>query len=166
MSKVNACLSIENAYLLPGSFRNFSGREGKFNAAGTRTFCVKLEQDFAMKLKKDGWNVRSLEPRDPDDDTLYYIQVSVSYKNIPPKIYMINSSGKVLLDENTVGLLDSADIENVDLVIRPYNWEVNGKTGVKAYVKNMYVTIAEDEFAAKYRDVPEDIGDEEELPFI
>ena len=165
MSKVNACISIENAFLLPGSFRNFSGREGKFNAAGVRSCCVKLEPEFAAKLKKDGWNVRKLEARDPDSDDLYYIQVSVSYKNIPPKIYMINSSGKVLLDESTVGLLDSADIENVDMIIRPYNWEVNGKSGVKAYVKSMYVTIAEDEFAAKYRDVPDD-SDEEELPFL
>lgn len=164
MSKVTNCISIENAYLLPGSFRNFSGREGRFNAAGVRSFCVKLDEDFANKLKSDGWNVRTLIPRDPQDEVLYYLQVAVSYKAIPPKIILINSSGKVSLDESSVGLLDSADIENVDLVIRPYNWEVNGKTGVKAYVKSMYVTIAEDEFEAKYRDMPDE--GEEELPFI
>lgn len=143
---------IESARI---GFRNFSGKEGKFNPAGRRNFCVFLETDVAEKLEKDGWNVKWLQPRDEEDDPQAYLQVAVSYGAIPPKIVLVTSHGKNTLDEEAINILDWAEIENVDIIIRPYNWEVNGKTGVKAYVKSMYVTIFEDEFADKYYDVPD-----------
>lgn len=149
---INKNLVIENAKI---GFRNFSGKEGKFNPAGRRNFCVFLEKELGEQLEKDGWNIRWLEPRDINEDRQPYLQVAVSYDNIPPKIVLVSSHGKTQLDEASVNLLDWAEITNVDLIIRPYNWNVNGKEGVKAYVKSMYVTIAEDNFEDKYFDVPD-----------
>ena len=149
---VNKNLVVENARI---GFRNFSGKEGKFNPAGRRNFCVFLEREMGEQLEKDGWNIRWLEPRDENEDRQAYLQVAVSYDNIPPKIVLVSSHGKTQLDESSVNLLDWAEITNVDLIIRPYNWSVNGKEGVKAYVKSMYVTIAEDNFENKYLDVPD-----------
>jgi hypothetical protein len=152
---------IENARI---GFRNFSGKEGRFNAAGKRNFCVFIDTELAMRLEEDGWNIRWLEPKDAGEQKQAYLQVSVSFDNIPPKMVIISSKGKTILDEESVSLLDWAEIKEVDLIVRPYNWTVqagtrNEKSGVKAYVKSMYVTIHEDEFESKYYDVPDSASD-------
>lgn len=150
-------------------FRNFSGREGKYNQAGSREFGVLLPTpELAADMAEDGWNVKFLKPRERDaDDEVYdpeddaprpWIPVAVSYKVRPPRVVMITHRGRTNLDEDSVGLLDWADIARdpetgnplVDLIINPYAWTMNGKTGTKAYLKAIYITIDEDALDLKY----------------
>lgn len=136
-------------------FRNFSGEEGRYNAKGKRNFNVLLTDQEAEAMTADGWNVKWLLPREDGDQPQARLEVSVHYGKNPPRVILITSRGKTPLDESMVSLLDWAEIENVDMIVRPYEWDVNGKTGVKAYLKSIYVTIREDELEMKYRDVPD-----------
>lgn len=141
---------VEDARLI---FKNFSGKEGQYNREGDRNFCVILDTDTAEQMAKDGWNVRTLEPRDEGDEATPYIQVTVNFKNRPPRVVMITSTSRTNLDEDSVDVLDWADIRLADLIARAYTWEVNGKTGIKAYLQSLFVTIEEDELERKYAEV-------------
>jgi hypothetical protein len=158
-------LKIENARIL---FRNFSGKEAKYNPAGNRNFCVIIDDPIeAQRLADDGWNIRLLNPRDEGDEPSHYLPVAVSYHNVPPKVHIVQNGHPVMLTEDTIGELDYADISNVDLIVRPYHWEVNGDSGIKAYLATMYVTIQEDPFAGKYAQFNDEfpMPEPEDLPF-
>jgi hypothetical protein len=141
-------------------FKNFKGKEGPFNREGERNFAVVLDDDKLVKqLVEDGWNVKYLKPREgeEEDEQTAYLQVSVSYKNWPPRIFMITSRGRVPLGEDECEVLDYADIQDGrgDMILRPYHWEVSGKTGIKAYLQSLFVKINEDALELKYADVDE-----------
>ena len=144
----------DNTIMFEGAtlvFRNFAGKEGQYNREGDRNFSVIIpDETLAQTLLADGWNVKHLNPREEGDEPTPYLQVAVNYKNRPPRIVMISSVARTNVSEEMVEVLDYAEIENADLIINPYDWEVNGKSGKKAYLKSLYVTIAEDALERKY----------------
>ena len=161
--KVNN-LTLEDARII---FRNFEGKQTKFNNAGNRNFCVVIEdEEKALALIDDGWNVKKFRPRDDDDEPAYYIQVSVSFEHSPPAVYLITGNKRTVLDAETIKILDHAEYRTADLIIRPYCWDVGDKSGVKAYLKTMYVKVEEDELAKKYAEFEDcESVDDEDLPF-
>lgn len=137
-------------------FRNFEGKAGQYNREGDRNFAALIDTDVAEKMMRNGWNIKWLQPREDDEEQLAqaYIKVKVHYGGgRPPRVVMITSRGRNDLGEDLIDTLDWVDIKNVDLIIRPYEWEVNGNTGVTAYLKTLYVTINEDELDLKYADL-------------
>lgn len=140
-------VTIENAQII---YRNFAGKKTMYNTDGKRRFSVVLDPETASKMRADGWNVRVKEPREEGDDAFFHIEVSLNFGVKPPKVVMLTSSGRTYLDESSVEVLDYAEFQLVDIVINPYAWEVNGKTGIKAYLKTMFATIFEDDIEKKY----------------
>lgn len=150
MARSDNTVLMENVRII---FRNFAGREGMYNREGDRNFCVLLDPETAEAMDKDGWNIKVLQAREEGEEDQPYLQVSVNFKGRPPRVVMITSRGRTTLHEDEVELLDWADIRMVDMIIRPYEWAVNGKTGIKAYLQSIFVTIEEDELELKYAEV-------------
>ena len=152
-------LQIDDAKII---FKNFEGRGDKFNREGDRNFSLLIEDpNTADALVDKGWNVKIKEGRDPDDGPFMRLPVKVKFTDYGPRVYL-NSAGNVTeLDEESIACLDNIDIETVNMDIRPYDWEVNGKTGRTAYLQSMEVVQRIDRFAARYSSM----RDDEKLPF-
>lgn len=141
-------LKIENAHIM---FRNFSGKASQYNKEGSRNFCVRIEDpEVAQRLKDIGWNIRILAARNQDEEATHYLPVSISFDNYPANVILHKNGVATKLTGETIGMLDFAEIKNIDLIVRPYQWEVRNDNGIKAYVKTMHVTLEEDPFEAKY----------------
>lgn len=147
-------VDIDDALII---WRNFSGVGGKFNREGDRNFAVRIEeQDIADALLAEGYNVRIKPPQQDGDEPFMYLPVKLKYYEDSrgnmrgPNAYFISGRARTELDEETIGCLDDLDIRSVDLTIRPYDWEVNGKSGRAAYLHSIQVTQEIDRFAARY----------------
>lgn len=150
MSNVNN-INIEGATII---WKNFSGERDKFNP-GKRGFSVVIDDAvMADELKQEGWNVkeRPLQEGADTSEQEWTLPVKLNM-NRYTQVWLIVGNHKTLLNEDTVAQLDVVDIVDCDLSIRPYEWEMSGRTGITAYVDSMYVTIRENKFAEKYADL-------------
>ena len=148
-------LQIENARII---FRNFAGVASKFNREGDRNFSVIIpNQEICDELLDAGWNVKIKPPREDGEEPFMYLPVKIKFNNRGPAAYVRSGDKVTRLNEDTISMLDEIDIASVDMDLRPYDWEVNGKTGRSAYLEAIDVMQNVDRFAARYQ--------AEELPF-
>ena len=148
-------LQIEDARII---YRNFAGIGSKYNIDGDRNFAVIIpNQEIADELIADGWAVKIKPPRDEDESPFMYLPVKVKFNNRGPAAYVKSGNSVQRLNEDTIGMLDEIDIQSVDMDLRAYDWEVNGKTGRSAYLQAINVIQNIDRFGAQYQ--------AQELPF-
>lgn len=144
--------------------RNFEGKAGMYNAEGQRNFIVILpdDQQGIDALLDAGIPVKQFKPREDDEPGTIppsFIKVKVNIDNDPmPRFVTVTDGGKTTLPANqeTMIVLDWADIIEADVILNPYNWELSdGKTGVSVYLKAGYFRINEDDLEKKYSNVPD-----------
>ena len=144
-------LQIDDARIV---YRNFSGAPSKFNREGDRNFAVVIEtQEQADALIEEGWNVKIKAPRDEGEDPFIYLPVKIKFNDRGPSVYLRSGKAMRKLGEDTVDVLDNVDILSVSMDLRPYDWEVNGKSGRTAYLQSINVTQEVDRFADIYAEV-------------
>lgn len=141
-------LEIEDARII---YRNFEGVASKFNREGDRNFAVIVPNDEIKDiLVEAGWNVKIKPPRDEDDTPFMFIPVKVKFNNRGPAAYLRSGETVTRLNEETIGILDEIDIQSVSMDLRPYDWEVNDKTGRTAYLQAINVIQNIDRFGDMY----------------
>lgn len=157
-NKVGKC-TLEDVRII---YRNLEGRPDKYHTKGGHRTCsvVLPTEELAEQLIADGWPVKKKVTND-EGDYFYHLPVKANFEsNNPPRIYLVTGKKKRRATEETVSTVDYANIDSVDVVISPYQYDVGGNKGISAYIDVMYVNIELDELAKKY-----DFDDAEEVPF-
>lgn len=156
------------------AYSNFSGAPTQYKPeGGERSVTFVIPDNIAEDLANEGWKIR-LQEFD-DGTSRYLLDTTFLFRTRngqprDPKIFIVRDKKLIHVTEETVDSLDHADIVSVDAVISPSYWEWAGKSGIKAYINSMYITIKENPIDAKYRkmmeeespDMTNSIGD---LPF-
>lgn len=147
-------LQIDNASIC---FKNFRGEGGKFNKEGDRNFALIIpDEEMAEALHNDtnqygaSWNVKIKPPREEGDTPFIYLPVKVKFNDKGPMVYLQSGRNRIKLDQDSISMLDDIDIASVDLDIRPYDNEINGRPFRAAYLQSMCVTQDIDRFAERF----------------
>ena len=164
-------ITIRDAQLATYKFRDFEGRETEYNRKGDRNFVIFLDKNLAQQLEADGAPVSWKADRYNEGELRAQMKVHVKYRDrkgnemVPPKVVLVTRKHQTQLTEDTIGMLDSADIEKCDLILSQYANGASMGPENSVALKTMYVTLSEDEFADDYRMDETGDPDPEEVPF-
>lgn len=139
---------IEDAHVI---WRNMEGRQTPYNVPGKRNFSIVLTLELAAELEREGWEPKYKLPKEEGDEPLIHLPIKVNFESkVPPKVVMITAKNRTPLDKDTVKIFDRVVITYCDIMLNQYPWEVNGKSGVTAYLKTIFFKIYEDPIDLKY----------------
>ena len=138
-------LSLDDVKLVK---RNFSGKTDDYNDRGERTCLIVIDSVLAEQkgfdsveamvaaLQEDEWKVGWFKQKDEDDEREAFLPVKAVYGDRKqPNIYIRAGKTSTLLTDETVGSLDYAEIEKVDVILLRHFWTYNGRNGYNNYIQ-------------------------------
>lgn len=148
-------ISIENTRFI--FITNFAGdpERDTFGSDARKVNIVIPDHDQAMDLMDAGLNVKRTKPKPGEEEDFiptYFVAANVNYDTKwPPKIYLVSGDAEpLLLDEESVKILDDCYVLNVNATLNIYHNKLTGRKSL--YVRTMYVEqdIEDDPFAHRY----------------
>lgn len=137
-------------------YRNFSGRQTEFNRLGDKNFTVVLDPSEVEQIMALGWPVKVKgTPEEPS----YEISVHVRFDHNPPRVALVtesigpdgNPTQKITeLNEESVGVIDSAEIIDCDILLHPWVRTSKVNPGVSVFLKGLFVKVVPNPLAEKY----------------
>jgi hypothetical protein len=138
---------------------NFAGdpNEDRFRSTKRRGNIIIPDIELAQALLDAGFKVKATKPRPGEEEEFvptFYVSVTLNYDSPwPPEVYLVSpGAAPVLLDADSVGVVDKAYVLRVRVALNPYE---NPTTGIKSlYIRTMYVEqdVGNDPFAHIYAD--------------
>lgn len=163
----NGNLLVRDAVIMQGrnangNWSNFSGRKTKVNPnGGKRTFNIVLPEDVALELRDEGWNIKMMQPRDDQEDILYFTEIVLNMeKKVEPDVYLCTEwagkKKKTRLHGDDVGQLDDIRFAHADVNIYPHMHD----KGIKGHCNQLVVIQAKNDlFDGRYDEYEEDRGE-------
>lgn len=138
---------------------NFAGdpNEDRFRSTKRRGNIIIPDIEMAQALLDAGFKVKATKPRPGEEEDFvptFYVSVTLNYDTPwPPEVYLVSpGAAPVLLDKDSVGVVDKAYVLRVRVALNPYE---NPTTNIKSlYIRTMYVEqdVGNDPFAHIYAD--------------
>ncbi len=138
------------------NWSHFDGRADTFNDEGDHNFTIILPEATAKEMLALGWTgIKENEPYEEGDSPEWTLKAKISYKYEAPRVYLIRNSRKIRAEQEDLRDIRRDTCRQLDVILTPSRWVNGPRTGVTAYVKELYAEIKQSKFADKYEDLEE-----------
>lgn len=136
-------VTIEGAEII---YHRWAGTVNEWNKEGKKSVSIYIPDELLDVMIRDGWHINYTDPNDEGETPRAFINCKINFSQRPPRVIMVTKEKMIPLTDKSIGMLDDAEIINLDVTLIGNPWE----RGISCYLQKAYVTIQEDELDKKY----------------